>query len=240
MSEQKKTLNQSVDKSSDTNLTRRKITKAALATPIVTSLSTTPVFGCSISGFLSGNTSGNHQYECGGNGCTPGFWKNHPDAWPVSPGTCSEYQGNTCSVWDYSTGTKIGQYLPTCADTILTSYGYTTDSTFMFILLKEISGGGATNSVLAHFIAAILNALSSPIYGSTVAEIQDGMCKAIEDGKVFEYKDILDALNSRGCFLNAHGNCEDGFIYLDDVGGCIPACNSGETYDFDKMLCVPK
>ena len=217
MSEQKNSDNQQPT-CFGANLTRRKITKAALASPVIASLSTTPVFGCSVSGFLSGNTSDNHEYKCGGNGCTPGFGKTNIQAWPISPGDCLEQRNNKCAVWDYSTGTKISDYLPSCAFSLLTNYGYTPDDSFMYILLKEVSGGGNTNSVLAHFIAAILNRLSSPVYGSTIEEIKEGMCKAIAENKVEIYKDILDDLNNRGCFLDAHGECEHpGFVYLDNV-----------------------
>ena len=92
----------------------------------------------------------------------------------------------------------------------------------MEILLKMISGNGNTNSLLAHYIAAILNATSSPMsYGSTVNDIQTGLCKAIADGKMVEFKDILDDLNNRGCFLNAKGECADGYVFHE--AACIPA-----------------
>ena len=242
MSDQEKLDNQDQNHS-ETDLKRRKITKAAIASPIVASLSTTPVFGCSVSGFLSGNTSENHTpYTCSGNGCTPGFWKTNIEAWPpsISPGTCKVEINNKCKEWNPGTGTKFTDILPTngCADSFATAYGYTSYATIMEILLKEVSGGGNTNSVLAHYIAAILNSMSSPVYGSSVEEIQLALCKAINKGKVEEYKDILDALNNRGCFLDAHGDCaEPNFVLA--AGVCIPACPDGTHFDEVAVACVP-
>jgi hypothetical protein len=96
-------------------------------------------------------------------------------------------------------------------------------------------------AAVCHYMAAILNAASTPAYGSTVEQVQLGLCTAIQNGKLLEYKDILVGLNERGCPYGAHGMCEDGFV---SNGGspaqCIPACPDGQVYDTNKMACVPK
>ena len=256
MSEQKNSDNKQPVTPSGTNLTRRKITKAALASPVVASLSTTPVFGCSISGFLSGNTSENHKPPtCGGNGCTPGFWKTRLDAWAqagYSPGTCKPgtYDANNgkCGEWDVSSGDTIAKMLTNMpcgafdvsffGETGKDGYVYTNDTTILNILLKSIKGGGNTNSLLAHYIAAIFNASANPaIYGSSVQDIKAGLCKAYDENKMIEFKDILDALNNRGCFLDASGDCVDAFVSPDGTS-CIPACEAHQYYDTDLKQCV--
>jgi len=213
---------------------RRRLTKAALTLPIVASVAPRAAFGCSVSGFLSGNVSENHEpYTCEGNGCTPGFWKNNIEAWPlgISPGSCGIFHPSNgkCTQWDASVSpggaTAISSIAPTSCfiefSDFITGYGYSDNSSLMDILLKEVSNGGNTNSILAHYIAAILNATVSPVaYRSSMQDIQDGFCKALDENRLEEFKDILDFLNNRGCFLDAHGDCEKGFVLYD--GACIP------------------
>jgi hypothetical protein len=228
----------------DANHTRRRLTKAALSLPVITSLAPRVAFGigpCSISGFLSGNVSPSQTipYNCtsGTGGCTPGFWKNNITAWPavVSPGTCTEFKANgKCKTWDSTVATGNATAIsalapPACSgefSTFLSGAGYTDTDSILEVLLR-LEGLGFMNSILAHFIAAIFNSLSSPtVYGSSVQDIQDGWCKAYAEGKLEEYKDILDTLNNRGCFLNAHGECNTGFVLYQ--GACIPTteCSS--------------
>lgn len=75
---------------------RRKIAKAGLAAPVVlATLASRPVLGaapynCTISGQLSGNTSGHGPDQpCNKLGLSPGYWKTHtaPGDWPtILPG----------------------------------------------------------------------------------------------------------------------------------------------------------
>jgi len=218
----------------DADQSRRRLTKAALTLPVVASLTPRAAFGCSVSGFLSGNVSENHgPHTCEGDGCTPGFWKNNVEAWPlgISPGSCSitHPSSGKCTQWNPAVtagAARISSLEPASCSSDFASfvgdYGYDYDNTsLMEILLKEVSGNGNTNSILAHYIAAILNSTSSQItYGTSVPEIQEAFCKALSEDKLEELKDILDILNNRGCFLNAHGNCETGFVLYD--GACIP------------------
>jgi len=224
------------------NRARRRLSKVALATPIIASLAARPALACSVSGFMSGNTSpGREDPRCEGYGCTPGFWKNNPEAWRVySPGDCSKWNvGGKCQAWT-SGGTTLADIL-TCSNpfTQVSSSDYLLD-----IMLKAIGGNG--NSIkseyadVCHYIAAILNAAASEVsYGSSVAEIQAGLCKATSatPNQVNYYTTVLLAgLNERGCVFNAHGVCEDKFV-AHSSGGCIPVCPSGQTYNPLTLQC---
>ena len=39
---------------------------------------------------IGANQAATHPDGKGDEGCTPGFWKNHPEAWPISTGTTLE------------------------------------------------------------------------------------------------------------------------------------------------------
>jgi len=221
------------------NPARRRLNKAALATPVIASLAARPALACSVSGFMSGNTSsGREDPRCDGYGCTPGFWKNNPEAWKsYSPGTCSHHNGGgMCQAWT-SGGAKLSDIL-TCSNpfTQVGSNEYLLD-----IMLKAIGSGDSITTQYAdvcHYIAAILNAAASEAsYGSSVAEIQAGLCKAVTEGKVNYYTTVLLAgLNDRGCVFDAHGNCEKNFV-AHSSGGCIPVCPSGKTYNPLTLTC---
>jgi hypothetical protein len=112
----------------------------------------------------------------GGEGCTPGFWKQdqHFDSWVgFSP--------------DQSFEAVFGVDVP----------GNPT-------LLDALnSGGGGINALMRHAVAALLNA-SNPDVDSdfTVAEVIALVQEAIETGDIERIKDILAAANEQGCPLN--------------------------------------
>lgn len=222
--------------------TRRRLNKVALATPVIASLAARPALACSVSGFMSGNTSpGREDPRCDGYGCTPGFWKNNPEVWRVySAGQCSSQNpGNgKCQAWT-SGGATLADIL-TCSNpfTQVEPSDYLLD-----IMLKAVGGGGQITSQYAdvcHYIAAILNAAASEVsYGSSVADIQAGLCKAANaiPNQVNYYTTVLLArLNERGCVFDAHGNCESNFV-AHSSGGCIPACPAGQTYNELTLRC---
>lgn len=223
------------------NQSRRRLSKAALAAPIVASLSARPAMACSVSGFISGNTSpGRTPPTCQGYGCTPGFWKNNPEVWlrtgGYSAGSCGKRKANgDCEEWIIG-GTKLADIL-TCANPFNVSA-----SEYLLAILKEGVGGSGYADV-CHYIAAILNAAATPAYGSTVAEIQQGLCIASTStpNQVNYYTTVLLAkLNERGCMYDAHGNCEKDFVL--NTGSpkqCIPACPTGTHFDPVSVRCVP-
>lgn len=229
---------------------RRRLNKVALSTPVIASLAARPALACSVSGFMSGNTSpGRKDPRCDGYGCTPGFWKNNPEAWRVySPGECSTWNnGGKCQAWTSAGGATLADILPnTCSNpfTRVSPGEYLLD-----ILLKAIGGNGNNISTeyadVCHYIAAILNAAASEVsYGSSVDDIQAGLCKATSEipNQVNYYTTTLLAkLNERGCVFDAHGNCERNFVAhstaTGEPNGCIPACPAGQTYNPLTLQC---
>lgn len=242
MSEQKQAISETQGEKANIDKGRRRLSKAALATPVIASLAARPAMACSVSGFLSGNTSPRHNpYTCAGNGCTPGYWKNHPAVWGLvttySAGSCGEWKNNNiCKVWTIG-GTRLVDILPTsCAN----PFGFATDTYLLDILQKGVSGNDVTQYAdVCHYIAAILNAASIPAYGSSVAEIQQGLCKAVENGQVNYYTtELLARLNERGCIYSAHGSCESGFVLNTETPAqCIPACPAGTSFDENSLTC---
>lgn len=238
---------------------RRLISKAAAASPVLASLASPSVWGtvCSVSGLQSGNASGHPQDEpCAGRGCTPGYWKNHPDAWPpgFSPGTCTDNAGNGgCKAWSFTGATPIGEILNGHPVSLFGGSSYNNNDAIMYILQREVNGGGNTNSQLAHWIAGIFNALVAPgIYGSSVGDLLAALDTA-STGSPFgvpELVSVLTRMNESGeCFLsggngNAEITCSDfngvQYIYHPDSGTCIPACPSGQEYDWASKTCVPE
>jgi hypothetical protein len=229
------------------NVGRRRLSKAALATSVVASLAARPALACSISGFMSGNASPNSQDpRCEGFGCTLGFWGQNLRAWrntPYEPGKCKTRVGGTCTVWEIE-GTKLSAILPANCTTPFESM----KNLFLIQILN--SGGGGVTVQCKQYIAAILNAAASSIsYGSTVQDIQNGLCKAVSNELTPALSDkgvnyyttvLLDGLNNRGCMFDSFGRCNtsDGVVFvLNEEGKCIPACPTGTAWDPVTMTC---
>lgn len=243
MSEQKQPVSETPTTEANINKGRRRLSKVALATPVIASLAARPAMACSVSGFISGNTSpGRQPPTCEGYGCTPGFWKNNPEVWfrtGYSAGYCktSNPSGN-CSEWVIG-GATLSQIL-SCTN----PFGVSSSEYLLAILNKGVGNGNTLTSGYAdvcHYIAAILNAASTPAYGSSVTEVQQGLCKAVDNGKVNYYTTVLLAkLNERGCIYDAHGNCSTGFVLNNATPKqCIPACQVGYEFDPVSVKCVP-
>lgn len=238
---------------------RRRISKAAAASPLLATLASPSVWGnvCSVSGLQSGNVSGHPQdNECAGHGCTPGYWKNHTDAWPpgFSPGTCTDTKGNgNCKAWSYTGATPISEILNGHSVGVFGASGYDNSTAIFEILNREDNGNGNTNSQLAHWIAGIFNALVAPsIYGSSVGELLGALDTAVA-GTPFDVPELIDVLTrmneSGNCFLsggngNAELSCNEfndvQYIYHPESGNCIPVCPSGYEYDWATKSCVPE
>jgi hypothetical protein len=225
------------------NQGRRRLSKAALAAPVVVaSLSARPAMACSVSGFISGNTSpGRTPPTCEGNGCTPGFWKTHPELWEsltgYSAGACARSNpSGQCQEWTVG-GATLFAILGDCTNPFISA---PSNAFLLDILLKGVTGNSVKNEYadVCHYICAILNAAATPAYGSTVEEIQKGLCIAAGKGEVNYYTTVLLArLNERGCVYDSQGRCIDGFVMPD--GKCIPACPDHYHFDPDSMKCVP-
>ena len=119
----------------------------------------------------------------GGEGCTPGYWKQpqHFDSWLVPTTT-------------------------TLADAGFTNTGLPAGTTLLEAL--SFQGGptvqDAKNILLRQAAAAYLNSLSIA-YAFTTAEVVDMVNDALATGDrdtILDVKDVLDAANNGGCPLN--------------------------------------
>lgn len=144
-----------------------------------------PVSGLSASGLVRGNTGTTVTFTNtpneppppgGGQGCTPGYWKqsHHFDSWPAA-------------------------YLPT--DPFSSVFA----NAFPGMTLVEVAaqGGGGIKALGRHTVAALLNAASNGVsFGLTVADVINGFNAAYASGNYETFKDQLAGLNEAGCPLN--------------------------------------
>jgi hypothetical protein len=112
----------------------------------------------------------------GGEGCTPGFWKNHPEEWPAPYDPDDLFVDVFGVVIADDPDLTLGQAL-------------------------ELGGGGE-NALARHAVAALLNAASGDVnFEFTVAQVINKVQEAIETGNVEEVKNELEDENERGCPL---------------------------------------
>jgi hypothetical protein len=138
---------------------------------------------------------------CGGEGCTPGFWKNNAD----------KHEANA---WDcYSPNTKFSTVFGETITIFLggnpkKSSSYLTDPTLFEALGAN---GGGINALARHGVSALLNACSDCVDYSipTPGAVIDAVHDAIESGE-----DAIDALheelagyNEAGCPIDQQGRC---------------------------------
>lgn len=225
-------------------VSRRDVAKAGVSAPLLMSLFSRPAWGggiCSVSALASGNASGRHDDDdCTGYGCTPGFWKNNLLAWQgtgFSPGTQVFRDGKPTKEWTTDGATPFSAvfgFAPAIGD----------DFTTMLDVMLEHELEGALGTYENHLVAAVLNAASSSLYGSTVIQIVE-VAKAVHYGTEYqgryitqsEFMAVLVNMNESGeCFLNAKGECAPGFV--EHEGTCVPSCKRGERFDMNSMSCV--
>jgi hypothetical protein len=120
----------------------------------------------------------------GGEGCTPGFWKQdqHFDSWVgFDPSDSFE------EVFGVDVTLRVDNQL-------------VDDPTLLQALQAQ---GGGVNALARHAVAALLNA-SNPDVSSdfTVAQVIALVQEAIETGDIERIKDILAAANEQGCPLS--------------------------------------
>jgi|GEM_PF-1251697 len=236
---------------------RRGFTTAAMASPVLMSLLSKPAWSqvaCSISGLTSGNVSspGGIPSPCSGDGmgCTPGFWKNNPEAWVVnthySPGSCASWNnGGKCQEWSTAGGTSFyaafGCAAPDGDPDLLD-----TPTMMDLLILGESPHASVNHAWQAHWIAALLNATASPAYGSSPGDIIAAVCAVASTGTWEINGQSIDAaqlhatlklMNERDCAMNAHGFCEGTFLNNTE-GTCIPSCGEGQKFDVNSGDCI--
>jgi len=115
----------------------------------------------------------------GDEGCTPGYWKNHPEDFPDAYGT-------TTTLGSIFTGLSSTEGAMTLSEALST-------------------GGGGLNALLRHAAAALLNAASDDVaYSYSIAEVVAMTNAAIASGSYEATKDLFDAANNGG----AAGFCD--------------------------------
>jgi hypothetical protein len=115
----------------------------------------------------------------GQEGCTPGFWRTHPEAYPAP----------------YSPTTTLGSVFAGLPS------GY---ASLTFAQALSLGGGGL-NALLRHAVAALLNAASPEVdYPLTTAEVIALTNAAIASGDYEALKDMFDEFNN----LTAPGFCD--------------------------------
>jgi hypothetical protein len=152
----------------EVNESRRRLTKGALVAPVILStfagknaLASAP-YNCTISGMLSGNTSGHGAtVNCATLGVSPGCWKSPhvvgpPSRWPV-PYTPSTLFTQAFSTWPSG----------------FTQLGYDPNTLTMLKALQTAGNAGNNVAFTRAAVASLLNALHfAPDYPLTAAQVQ--------------------------------------------------------------------
>jgi hypothetical protein len=126
----------------------------------------------------AGSVSATKKDKKGGEGCTPGYWKqdHHFDSWAAP-------------------------YHPT--DSANTAFGVAVFSPDRTLLAALSTGGGGVNAFGRHAAAALLNAASGPVdYLWDVAQVKAAIAAAKTSGNWEAAKNLFAAQNELGCPLN--------------------------------------
>jgi hypothetical protein len=121
-------------------------------------------------------------HEVGNEGCTPGFWKNHPDEWPISNSTLEE-------VYD-----------------VPDAFGL--DNKTLLQALKFGGGEGLTGmarNLLRHSVAGLLNILHPeveyPLHERAVINRTNAALNSGSRAQIEAQKNEFQRFNSLGCPL---------------------------------------
>jgi len=128
-------------------------------------------------GSKSTKTSASTQYNTGGQGCTPGYWKNHTSSWSgYSPGDSF----NAVFGVNYNSSLTLGGALNL--------------------------GGGGFEALARQAAAALLNAAHGDVsYGLEESQIKALVQQAFATNNPEPTKNTFDTLNNAGCSIDAQG-----------------------------------
>lgn len=155
------------------------------AAPVTTSRTEA---GPTVTDFVSGTTGGGLRGVTatfvneplppppGGQGCTPGYWKqrHHFDSWPAGINPTDQFSAHFENAFP--------------------------GKTLLFVLGQ---GGGGLKALGRHTVAALLNAASTGVdYGQTATEVVNAFNAVFPGGDYETQKDIFANLNEQGCPLN--------------------------------------
>jgi uncharacterized repeat protein (TIGR01451 family) len=125
----------------------------------------------------------------GENGCTPGFWKNHPDCW------CETYEPGDRVDSVFTIPSELGNLAD---DTLMQAFGYGGG--------KGIYGGARI--LLRAAVAAILNACNDnvayPMGETAVINAVNAALATLDRQEMVGLGGILDMYNNYGCSIDAH------------------------------------
>lgn len=171
---------------------RRNFTKSGLlASPVLMTVVSRPVFGVGcLSNMLSGNLSDPDRGECN-LGLSPGYWKEHPEAWPITAGfmsdnsvptSCGDCTSNDKGTksWDCSGGALFNDYFTDGPQDQL-------DRSMHELICTE------TTEDTFHIIAALLNALSDTNYVLSVEQVKALWVDQTMGGQITNFRDFLDS-----------------------------------------------
>jgi hypothetical protein len=128
-------------------------------------------------GSKSTTSSVNTQYNTGGQGCTPGYWKNHTAVWTT--------------------------YKPT--DSFNAVFGVNYNSSLTLGGALNLQGGGFA-ALARHAAAALLNAAHGDVsYGFEEDQIKALVQQAFATNNPEPTKNTFDTLNNAGCSIDAFG-----------------------------------
>jgi hypothetical protein len=128
----------------------------------------------------------------GGEGCTPGYWKQeqHFDSWTATGYSTAD---DFCTVFGLTTSL--------CATPLAHPESGTLDDLTLLDALK-LKGGGI-NALVRHAVAALLNASSPGVsFDLTSGEVISGFQSAIDGGDIDGTKDTFEGYNEQGCPLD--------------------------------------
>jgi hypothetical protein len=164
--------------------------------------------GCSLSAQMSGNTSAQMDSEpCGGEGLSPGFWKNHTLDWH------SKFPPSMLFADAFAVGAFSGS---TLYDVISLQASSDEDSSGDFFETSSSSGSSdeqtnrakqqarydkALRTLGMHAVAALQNAASTIRYDLTVSEVQASVreaCNSHDPERMERTKNSLDRFNNQG------------------------------------------
>jgi hypothetical protein len=182
---------------------RRDFLKGVVTTsPLVLTVAGRPVWGnpCTLSGQMSGNLSAQDGKPCVGEGCTPGFWKNHLSLWhpQFPPGMA------------FSAAFGVDAFPGrTLYDVILSPdrakhYGEVPSGCFIESEKEEKKFLGMLAILAYHAIAALQNSAGAVRYDLTVSEVQQSFAHAYRACSVERMeaaKNSLERLNEQYCPL---------------------------------------
>ena len=183
---------------------RRRFATAGLIAPVILTLSGRTAWAtgwhggggnggnCSESGMLSGNLSDPNPTVCGGEGCTPGYWKNHVERWhPNYPPTASFH-----SVFGVDAFPGATLYSVVCENAVPQVPGNCTPNQNCVNLLKSCG---------KHAVAALQNAATDVSYVFDTLLVRAKFASVYANGSktAIEWqKNEFDIENNRGCPLS--------------------------------------